>query len=335
MNDQPVKRHSIGTYIAATRPQFFTATLVPLLLGTAIAFSEGYFRIEVLFLVLMTGIFVHAGTNLINDYYDYLDGKGTDVIKLGFPEDANKFSGGSPFLKFGILSPTFIRNFAFSMYFLTFVSAVILTLIIGEGGWFLLLLAVVAILSGWLYSQPPFSLHSRWIGELLIGLNFGPVGVLGAYYVQNPVINFDNFLAPLIASVPVGMLIITVIWINEVPDARADEKAGKITMVVRMGKKKAVSLLPIQFLIAYAWIVIFVILGVLPYTALIALITFPLLPKIGVISMHNYNEGQKLEPANAMTVMVHLVTGLMLITGYIIAAVLSANGLQPFIFALN
>jgi len=59
------------------------------------------------------------------------------------------------------------------------------------------------------------------------------------------------------------MLIITVVWINEVPDAQADEKAGKITMVVRMGRKKAVSLLPFQFIIAYAWIISFVFLNVL------------------------------------------------------------------------
>ena len=166
-----------------------------------------------------------------------------------------------------------------------------------------MVLAVIAIFSGWLYSQPPFSLHSRWIGELLIGLNFGPVGVLGAYYVQNPVININNFLAPLIASVPVGMLIITVIWINEVPDANADAVAGKITMVVRMGKKKAVTLLPLQFFIAYSWIVLFVALEVLPFTALIALITFPLLPKIGILSMHHYKgTGDKSQPGTGVVV---------------------------------
>ncbi|MFX1254465.1 MAG: prenyltransferase [Promethearchaeota archaeon] len=320
-NEQISRRHSIGTYIAATRPQFFTATLVPLLLGTAIAFSEGYFRIESLILVLLAGIFVHAGTNLINDYYDYADGKGTDPIKLKyFPEDENKFSGGSPFIKRGIIAPKTIRNFAYLMYILSFLSAVTLTLFLGSSGWFLLVLALIAIFSGWLYSQPPFSLHSRGIGELLIGINFGPVGVLGAYFVQNPVITFSNFLAPLIASVPVGMLIITVVWINEVPDAQADAKAGKITMVVRMGRKKAVSLLPFQFIIAYAWIISFVFLNVLPPAALIALITLPLLPKIGVLSFHNYNDGQKLEPANAMTVMVHTVTGILLVAGYLIHA---------------
>ncbi|MFW9994558.1 MAG: prenyltransferase [Candidatus Odinarchaeota archaeon] len=309
-------RHSIATYIAATRPQFFTAALIPLLLGTAIAFSESHFRIDAFFLVLITGITVQAGTNLINDYYDYANGKGTDPVKLEhFPEDENKFSGGSPFLKLGILSPISIRNYAYLMFAVSFISALILTTI---SGLFLLVLAVEAILAGWLYSQPPISLHSKGIGEVLIALNFGPVGVIGAYYVQNPIILFSNFVAPLIASVPVGMLILTVIWINEVPDSKADEQAGKITMVVRIGRKTAVSLLPVQFLVAYAWIVTFVILEVIPYTTLIALITFPLLPKISNVSLHNYNEGQRLEPANGMTVMVHAVTGILLTTSYVI-----------------
>ena len=94
-------------------------------------------------------------------------------------------------------------------------------------------------------------------------------------------------------------------------------------MVVRLGRKKAASLLPLQFLLAYLWIITFVILNILPYTTLIALVTFPLLPKISFISMHNYEEGQKLEPANALTIVVHIVTGILLTSGYIIAAVAS------------
>ncbi|MFX1513324.1 MAG: prenyltransferase [Promethearchaeota archaeon] len=310
--------HSLRTYIAATRPQFFTATLVPLLLGTSIAFYENFFKIEIFFLVLLAGLSVHAGTNLINDYYDYDDGHGSDVIKMKhYVKDANKFSGGSPFLKTGILPPKVIIYEAWFFFTIFILLSIILTFL---SGIFLLILAVFAFLCGWLYSQPPISLHSRKIGEPLIGLNFGPVGVLGAYYVQNPVISLDNFIAPLIASVPVGMLIFTVIWINEIPDAGADEHVGKLTLVVRMGRKKAVSLLPIQFLIAYGWIVLFVYLGTLPYTTLIALITFPLLPKISTASMHNYDEGQKLEPANGMTVLVHVVTGVLMSCGYLIVA---------------
>ncbi|MFX0115062.1 MAG: prenyltransferase [Candidatus Hodarchaeota archaeon] len=312
-------KNSMSTYIAATRPQFFTATLVPLLLGTAIAFSENIFKIEMFILVLLAGLSVHAGTNLINDYYDFANGKGTDVIKMeNFQEDINKFSGGSPFVKTGILHPEVIKWYAYIMFLLFAIFSIALTLL---SGWFLLVLAIFAGLSGWLYSQPPFSLHSKRVGEMLIGINFGPVGVLGAYYVQNPEFNLANFISPLIASVPVGMLIFTVVWINEVPDSRADEQAGKMTLVVRIGRKTAVSLLPLQFLLAYSWIILFVFIGVLPYTTLIALVTFPLLPKISFFSLHNYEEGQKLEPANAMTVLVHVVTGILLAGGYMITAI--------------
>ncbi|MHA2497389.1 MAG: UbiA family prenyltransferase [Candidatus Hodarchaeales archaeon] len=312
-------KHSLGTYIAATRPQFFTATLVPLLLGTAIAFSEDMFNIEIFILILLAGFSVHAGTNLINDYYDFANGTGTDVIKMEkYEEDINNFSGGSPFVKTGILSPQFVKYYAYLMFLLFLIFSVMLTLL---SGWFLLALALFAGFSGWLYSQPPVSLHSRRIGELLIGINFGPVGVLGAYYVQNPEVSLSNFIPPLIASVPVGLLIITVIWINEVPDSRADEEAGKMTLVVRLGRRSAVSLLPLQFAIAYGWIILFVMVDVLPYTTLIALVTFPLLPKISTLSIHNYEEGQKLEPANALTVLVHVVTGILLTGGYLIAAI--------------
>jgi 1,4-dihydroxy-2-naphthoate octaprenyltransferase len=173
---------------------------------------------------------------------------------------------------------------------------------------------VVGIISAYFYSAPPLSLNDRGIGELLIGLNFGVLMTLGAYFVQAGNLAWE----PVIASIPVALLISAVLYINEFPDYKADKLVGKNHLVVRLGKKRAA----IGYLLMISLVYIAIIAGVIfksvsPFVLLGAL-TLPLAIKAIKIILLNYENTPHLVPANASTILIHLLTGILIGIGYIL-----------------
>jgi len=121
--------------------------------------------------------------------------------------------------------------------------------------------------TAYFYVEPRVRLASRGLGELLTGLCFGPLVVLGTYYVQTQEISFAAFMA----GVPVGFLIANVLFINQFPDKEADQAVGKTHWVVRLGKKKAAEVFVILVSAVYASVALGVLMGILPK---ISFITF-------------------------------------------------------------
>jgi 1,4-dihydroxy-2-naphthoate octaprenyltransferase len=122
---------------------------------------------------------------------------------------------------------------------------------------------------GIVYSAPPFRMVYRGLGEAVVALAFGPLITVGAYYVQTG--SFSP--APFYASMPVAFLIAAVLMINEFPDYEADKKAGKNQLVVKLGPDKAVRVYGLIVAFAYASILIGVLLGAMPFPALIGVLT--------------------------------------------------------------
>jgi len=91
---------------------------------------------------------------------------------------------------------------------------------------------VIGVLSGYFYTA---EFAPRGVGEIIVGLNFGPLLVIGSFFVQTQIITYESIAA----SVPLGILILEVLWVNEIPDFDADARAGKKTLVTRIGRKKA------------------------------------------------------------------------------------------------
>jgi 1,4-dihydroxy-2-naphthoate octaprenyltransferase len=121
------------------------------------------------------------------------------------------------------------------------------------------------------------------------------------------------------ASIPIGLLISAVLYINEFPDYRADRAVGKKTVAVVLGRERAVWGYVALLVATYGVIVVGVVLGILPAPALIALISLPLSYRAirGAVSFHSST--QRLIPTNALTIQIHLVTGLLLCLGYVVA----------------
>ena len=156
---------------------------------------------------------------------------------------------------------------------------------------------------------------TRGVGEFLVGLNCGPLAVIGSYYVQTQIVSWE----PIIASIPLGVLVLAIVWVNEIPDYLADSKAGKRTLVTRLGRKKAADVYGILIFFVYAFVLLSVFLSLMPILTLISFLTVPLAVKAVKLARKNYNDPPALIPANATTVLVHLFTGILLCASYVIS----------------
>lgn len=246
---------------------------------------------------------LHMGTNIINDYFDFQSG--CDVINVdGFPP----ITGGSHVLVEGLVKPRSAYIAALSLFIVAAIIGVTLSLSVG---WIIMVLGLIGVISGYFYVQ---HLAPRGLGEIAVGINFGPLMVFGSYYVQAQSIT----LAPFIASVPVGLLITAVLWINEIPDYEADKKVKKKTLVVRVGRGRAADLYGIIVIGAYAWIITMVILGQMPLTLMSTLITLPLAIKAITTARKYHDKPRVMIAANLSTIKIHLLFGLLMIAGYVI-----------------
>jgi 1,4-dihydroxy-2-naphthoate octaprenyltransferase len=300
----------IKIWLEAVRAPFFTAVLVPVLLASVMAWQDGYpVQLGYFLLTLIAGIFMHAGTNVMNDYADHLNG--CDARNQEF---VRPFTGGSRMIQNGILSPGEVLGGALFFFGISTILGLILVALKGLP---ILYLGLIGTFCGIFYTMPPFNIAARGFGEFIVGLCFGTLMMLGAYYVQA-----QTFSASVVvASLPVSLLIAGVLYINEFPDYIADRDSGKRHLVVRMGRPRAVKGYAAIFILTYSSILLGVLTKLLTPWVLIALITLPQALKAVRIAQAHAEESDKLVPANAATVGIHLLTGLLMTAGYAVAAI--------------
>ncbi len=291
-------------WIVAIRVPFFTASVAPAVVGVAVAFNEGYaINWWYAALTLVGLVAVHGGTNLANDYFDHVTRD--DWLNL----TPTPFSGGSRVIQDGVLSPRGVFIYSLACFAVGIACGLYLWRV--TPGNVVLWLGLFGVASGALYTALPVAIGYRGVGELFVGLNFGPVAVLGAHYVQ------AGHLSPaaLMASVPVGLLIAAVLYINEFPDYEADRQVNKKTLIVLLGPERARYGYIIIIALTYAAVATFVAFGGLPAWALLGLVTLPLAVKATAVLMRRYREPYKLLPANALTILVHFATAVLLAVG--------------------
>jgi 1,4-dihydroxy-2-naphthoate octaprenyltransferase len=300
--------------VATARLPFLTASLVPVLVGTFVAWAQGWdFNILNFVLTLAGMALMHIGANISNDYYDYLSG--TDNVN---EERVPPFTGGSRMIQMGVNSPQATRNYALLSYALAALIGVILSFRVGP---LIIVIGAFGLFCGWFYTAPPIRLSATGFGELFLWLNFGVVPVLGSYLTQTGTLNpaNANFLEALLASIPVACFITMVLWINQFPDASADEAAGKHHLVVRLGKRRAVWGYIVLVVVAYADVVASAILGYMALGALVMLLSLPTAIRAASILRKSYDDSVALAPALGMTIQVQFIGGLLLSLGYLLA----------------
>ncbi|WP_148700685.1 prenyltransferase [Candidatus Nitrososphaera evergladensis] len=285
----------LSSWLRAIRIRFLLASVIAVSNGLAIAYWKSG-TIDPLYAGLTyAGVAcLHASVDLLNDYWDHKRGIDSATTRT-------KFSGGTGVLPENVLTPKavytagvmfLILGGAVGAYFVA-VRGVTIAAILG--------FAVVAI---YFYST---SIVNSGLGELFVAIK-GAMIVLGTFFVQTGLID----PAAIFVGVIVGLLSATVLFVNSFPDFDADKSKGRRTLVILMGKQKAVQAFPIFIIAAYALIVAGIFLG---FTKVYSLASFASLPfAIKAISAVRKNpaSAQEFVPAMSSAVTYSRITGFVL-----------------------
>ncbi len=286
-------------YFLATRPAFLSVTLFACLIGLGTASFDGVTITSAkAAATLMFALMAHAGINVLNDYYDELSG--TDRINT---ERIFPFTGGSRFIQNGVLGARETQFYGMALVCVVILAGLWLTSVSGAG---LIGIGAAGLFIGWAYSAPPFKLNSRGWGEIGVAAGFTLIAV-GSDFVQRG--SFSSSVLP--AVIGYALLVTNLLYINQFPDYRADNAAGKHHWVVRLGPERARWGYPVIAAVAYAGLVIAVAGGGLPVLALIALLPAILSIKAGVILLEHATSPQRLEPAIKLTIAAAAAHGLL------------------------
>ena len=295
-------------YVLATRPAFLSVTLCAALLGLACAYHSGVPVVPLSAIATVVfAVLAHAGINVLNDYYDDLNG--TDRINT---ERIYPYTGGSRFIQNGVLTLRETAVFGVLLLLAVIVAGLWFTAVSGPG---VLVIGVLGMLIGWAYSAPPLKLNSRGAGEACVATGFALI-VMGADYVQRR--GFS--MLPVIASVCYALLVANVLYINQFPDRKADEMAGKRHWVVRLGPQRARWGYFVIALAGYAWLLGAVVAGALPLPALIALLPVVWSCKAGIVLLEHAARPPRLEPAIRMTIAGASAHGILLAAAMVMSA---------------
>ena len=307
----------LETWWKAFRFHYTSASFMPGILGGMIAwntdekFLPGYFL-----LVILGLLFNHIALNMTDDYYDF-----RHLVDIFATEGKNPYTGGSGLLSSGLIQPQRMRDVFITFYIIAIGIGVLLGI---QRGAFILLLLVFGFVCAFFYPAPPIRFGYRGLGEFTQLLCFGPAIGVGAYYVQTQRISWEAFWGTL----PFGIMLFSMITINEIPDYFEDRKGGKLNLVARYGRETGVWLFILSLLSAYGAILAGVILRRIPILGLISLLTLPIAYKTIYILRTQYQEPIKLAPANLGMICIHNFTAILLIFAYFIEG-FKSDALMP------
>jgi 1,4-dihydroxy-2-naphthoate octaprenyltransferase len=208
----------------ATRPKFFAASILPVIVGTAWGYHAGdHFDLAIAMLALAATVCIHAGANVLNDVFDELSGSDRVNVDRIYP-----YTGGSRFIQNDVMSVSEMSRWGIVLLAAAIALGTILIVLKGAAVlWF----GLAGIALGTLYSMPPVQLSAHGFGEAAVALAFGALPVTGAAWLQSGIVDTDVLLV----SVPISLWVAAILLINEVPDINADASVGKRTLAVRLG----------------------------------------------------------------------------------------------------
>mgnify|MGYP000933586243 CR=1 FL=1 len=300
-------RERFTIWLRAVRIPFLSAAAMPVLIGTAVAWYEkGFFDPSVFFLTFLGAVLLQAGTNLFNEYFDYISGNDQINQFRHLP-----FNGGTGVIIEGKLSTAQVYSGAMICYAIGTIIGIYLAITRGP---FVFILGLFGLFSGYFYVGEPLKLAYRGIGEVVVGCNFGFFIVMGSYYVQVGTVSFLSVLVAL----PITLLITAVLYINQFPDYEADRLVGKANLVVRLGRERAVKGYYFLMILSYSVLFISVALGLMPHGVLLSIVSLPLVIKACGTLKRYYKQPIDLVPANSATLQIHLIVGLILSITFIV-----------------
>ena len=260
--------NSIRFWFINARPTALPQSLLPSLTAVTLAASSGSFSWCLSVLAVLGVIAAHLALNLFDDYFDYIKKKSDyreELVHEGFRARIGK----CPYLTSGraTLKQLLAACLVFSIIAFFFGSIVLY-----YRGNFILYVVLITVILGFFYSAPPLRLSYHGLGELLIGIIFGPLNMIGTYYAACGEMN----MSVLLISVPVGLLVMNVVYIHSIMDCIPDKKIGKRTLAVLLNNTTAMLVVLFFILfVPFALIAYGIIAGYLPVLYFLVFLTFP------------------------------------------------------------
>ena len=309
MNDQPrgyerpprrlnAIRSSQSAWLLAVRPKTLPAAISPVLVGTALAWSDGLFAPAPALAAAVGALLLQILSNFANDYFDFAKGA-----------DTSERLGPTRVMAAGLLSAQEMRMGMAVVVSLAVLDGVYL---IAVGGWPILAVGVASLLAALLYTGGPFPFGYHGLGDLFVFIFFGLVAVAGTYFVQAGTVSSEV----LFAAAPVGALITAILVVNNLRDIETDAKAGKRTLAVLIGARN--TQLQYVILLTFAYAALFALwLGYSRGLAvLLPLLSLPL-AGTGIRSIYTAT-GPALNPVLAETAKLALAFSLLLSLGLLL-----------------
>ncbi len=260
--------------LQATRARTLPVMIAPVLIGSVLAWEQGSpFRWELFALALLGSMAAHLGANVVNDVFDFAEG--TDQAAQQLVPEGTTVATGSQALMSGKLSYTAYRGMAAALFALALLCGILLTIF---RPW-AIAFGVAGFLLAFFYVAPPLRLAyiGRGLGEVDILISFGVLPLVGSYYVQTGTVT----LTALLASLPIGLYTMAVLYFHHFLHWRADAAVGKITPVVALGERRARLVGAMILLLIAATFLLDAILNVFPWYSFIA--AFTIIPVLNVL----------------------------------------------------
>jgi len=299
---------AFSVWYHALRPFSYPASIVPVLVGTVVAWHDGYENWGLFVVALIGSIAIQAGTNLANEYFDYVQGV----------DKADSLGPAGVILQ-GRLKPKEVLLAAVAAFAIGVVAGLY---IVSKVGLVILILGLASLLAAWFYTAKPISLGYRGLGEPDVFVFMGPITVMASYYVQA-----RNFAwAPLLLSIPVGLLVTAILHANNLRDEVQDNERGRITWVVLacrlLGTErgKAFSRRLFYAMVTAAYVIVVGLVGweIAPFPALLTLLTVPQAYGL-ILFVASGVEGKPLGRAVRDTARLHMTFGVTLTLGYLLS----------------
>ena len=242
----------------AIRPRTLPAAAAGVVMGAAMAWRDGVFRLDIVLVCLFTALLLQIGSNLANDVFDFERGA-----------DTSERLGPTRVTQAGILTPTQVKTGMIVVFGLSGVLGLYLVL---HGGWLILFLGIAAIISAIAYTGGPFPIGYYGLGDVFVFIFFGLAAVAGTYFIQ------AGTISPAVwwMTLPPGLIITAILVVNNLRDIDNDRKAGKHTLAVRMGEQGTKVEYIVCMAIAYIVPIPVAWAGMISWTTLIAWLSLPL-----------------------------------------------------------
>lgn len=285
------------------RPHTLTASFVPVFVGTMIAFNESTIHWLLFFAMLIASLLIQAATNMFNEYYDFV---------RGLDNDQSVGISGS-IVRDG-MHPKQIRNIALIFYT---IAAGIGVYICMASSWWIAIVGLFCMAIGYLYTGGPVPISYTPLGELFSGVLMGMVIIGITYYIQTSAVTWEMILI----SIPITILIGCINFANNIRDRDGDEKGGRKTISVLIGRERSVKLLAALFVVAFTVTIVLIFAKILPYWSLLTLLSIPLAVRV-IKDFYGKTQPIEMMPAMVKTGKTNTVYGLLLGVSLLISGLL-------------